>query len=189
MARKKVDERELLAATEELLLERGYNGFHFGALSEKLGVGRSTIYEYYSGKEHLITAYMDQVMQRIMKECQQCASFAALERLKGYLAVFMRYSQVHRIIQILPMIDRSVSPEVESSIGKLSEDHQKVYTWIADAIEEAKSEGEIRRDLPTPLIAAMIFSSIQLPDVMRGAGQVSGEMIFNLLYEGFKPLP
>lgn len=188
MARRKVDEGELLVAAEELLLERGYSGFHFGALSEKLGVGRSTIYEYYSSKEQLIIAYMDQVMRRIMEECEEWSSSAPLERLQGYLTVFMRYSQIHGIIQLLPKIDRSVSSEVEASIKKLSDDHEKVYTWIVDTIEEAKADGGIRHDLPTPLIAAMIFSSIQLTDVMKGRGFVSGEMVFSFLYEGFQPL-
>ncbi len=185
MARRKVDKQELFAVTEALLLERGYNGFHFGVLSERLGVGRSTIYEYYSSKEQLILVYMQRVMNQIMKECQEWASDPALKRLKGYLAVFMRYSQIHRITQILPMIDRSVSPEVNASIKQLSDSHQTVYSWIVDAIEEAKSEGEIRRDLSTSLIAAMIFSSIQLPDAMRGE-QISGDQVFRLLYEGFQ---
>lgn len=185
MARRKVNEQQLLMATEELLLERGYNGFHFRALAEKLKIGRSTIYEYYSSKEELILAYMNQVMRKVMKECQEWLNQAPLQRLKGYLSVFMKYTQIHRMIQILPMIDRTISSNIEQEIEKLFHDHQQVYAWIVAAIDEAKKRGEIRRDLPTQLITAMIFSSVQLPHFMNIEEAISGEMIFDLLHRGF----
>ena len=56
MARqKKMDEAAMLRETEKLLLERGYEGFSFKALSANLDIARSTIYEYYSHKDDLIT--------------------------------------------------------------------------------------------------------------------------------------
>lgn len=186
MAKKKINPQELLDAAEELLLERGYSGFHFGALSEKLGIGRSTIYEYFSDKDELITAYMDQVMNRVIEDCRECAPLSGLNRLKGYLNVFLRYTQIQRIIQILPMLDLSASPEGGEAVARLIEQHRLIHRWIVEAIEEAKSMGEIRSDQSTRLIAAMIFSSIQLPDVMQGES-VTGEMVIDLLYQGLHP--
>lgn len=169
-------------------MERGYSGFHFRVLAEKLGIGRSTIYEYYTNKEELILAYMNQLMGKVMRECKSWENQVPLERMKGYLSVFMQYDQIHHMIQILPMIDRSNSSiEVEKEIQKLFYDHQKVYAWITNAIDEAKEREEIRKDLPTQLLAAIIFSSVQLPKLMTEEIKeiISGEMIFDLLHKGF----
>ncbi len=119
MTRRKLREEELLAATEELFLEKGYEGFHFKALSEKLNVGRSTLYEYYPNKEELICSYMLKVMEQIFDECNGLSSNTPLQELRELLYVFMKYSQIHKIIQIIPIMNRDVSPAVERAIQRL----------------------------------------------------------------------
>jgi AcrR family transcriptional regulator len=188
MGKKKLDKQQLFLATEELLLERGYNGFHFRALSEKLKVGRSTIYDYYSNKDELILAYMNESMKKVIQECEKLNGQAPLQRLESYLSVFMQYDQIHQMIQILPMINRSIlSEDLKKEIQKLFDDHQKIYTWISKAIDEAKENKEIRKDLPTQLITAIIFSAVQLPNWMNEEtqDQISGKMIFDLFHKGF----
>ncbi len=187
MARRKVNKQQLLMATEELLLERGYNGFHFRALAEKLKIGRSTIYEYYSSKEELILDYMHQMMREVLTECEEWVHEPPLERLKGYLSVFMKYTQIHQMIQILPLMDRTRSPDMDPAIDRLFVYHRKIYSWIVEAINHAKNRGEIRQEIPTQLITALIFSSVQLPRLMDGEESISGEMIFDLFHRGFHP--
>lgn len=185
MARRKVDERNILSAAEELLLEKGYEGFHFRALAERLSIGRSTLYEYYGSKEELILAYMNQVMEQVMKKCEKWKSEAPLERLKGYLSVFMHYTHpIQSMTQIMPLLNHT-HPSMKEKVEKLFRDHQRIYLWIADAIEEAKQQGEIRSDLSTSLLTAMIFSSVQLPNWIHDEEKISGEMIFDLLHRGW----
>ena len=186
MARRKVNKQELLAAAEELLMERGYDHFHFRMLAEKLEIGRSTIYEYFSSKEELILVYMDQLMKKVMNECKEWANEAPLKRLKGYLSIFMKYTQIHRMMQILPLMVQTVSPELETFIEKLFQDHQQIYDWITEAVEEAKKKDEIRHDIPTQLITAIILSTVQLPKWMDQEEVISGEMVFDLLHQGFR---
>ncbi|WP_156321164.1 hypothetical protein [Bacillus sp. JCM 19041] len=45
MARRKLNKEDIFIVTDTLLHELGYEGFHFKALADQLGVGRSTIYE------------------------------------------------------------------------------------------------------------------------------------------------
>ncbi|WP_164491680.1 TetR/AcrR family transcriptional regulator [Staphylospora marina] len=187
MARKKVDMRELFDATGQLLLERGYGGFHFGALSERLGVGRSTIYEYFRSKEQLILAYMNDLMGKVLAECEKQGALPPLDRLRNWLSVFMRYSHIQRIFQSLPFLDPTESPEAEAFMRKLFQDHKKLYVMIEQTIEEAKDAGVIRKSVPTGLLTAMIFSSVYLPEVMGPGQSVSGEDFLDLLHRGFEP--
>jgi len=188
VAKRKVNESDILAAAEALLIEKGYDGFHFRALAERLSIGRSTLYEYFASKEELIVTYMEQAMANVMTKCKRWQDQAPLERLKGYLIIFMQHThQIHCMAQIIPMMDQS-NAYVEKKIQKLFRDHHQVYTWIADTIDEAKQRGEIRQDLSTGLLTAMIFSSVQLPNWIDGGKEaITGEMIFDLLERGFHP--
>lgn len=173
-----------MAATEELLLEKGYEGFHFKALSKKLNVGRSTLYEYYSNKEELIASYMLKVMQQILVECSGLPTHSPLQELKGLLQVFMKHSQIHQIIQIIPMMNQEVSPAVQLAIQRLSEDHHRLFDRVMRVIDDAKVQGEIRSDISSAIIAGIFFTAIQIPGSQESDSHSWSEMIFQVLYEG-----
>lgn len=184
MTRRKLREEELLAATEELFLEKGYEGFHFKALSEKLNVGRSTLYEYYPNKEELICSYMLKVMEQIFDECNRLSSNTPLQELRELLYVFMKYSQIHKIIQIIPIMNRDVSPAVERAIQRLFEYHHRLYARVMRLIDEAKEQEEIRSDIPSTIIAGIFFTAIQIPSSQESDSRSWSELIFQILYEG-----
>lgn len=185
MSRRKLREEELMKATEALLLEKGYEGFHFQGLSKRLNVGRSTIYEYYSSKEELVTSYMLKVMQQIFDECRRLPStHTPLQQLKELLHVFMKYSQIHQITQMIPMVNRNVSPGVKLAIRRLSEDHHRLFSRMTRLIDEAKSQGEIREDISSVIISRIFFTAIQIPCSEEIDPRAWSEMIFQVLYEG-----
>lgn len=185
---RKVEKRELMAATEELLLEKGYRGFHFKELAEKLGVGRSTIYEYYRGKDELVTAYMLDVMERIEKECQSLHMLTnAKEKIRGLLVLFMKYSQLHRITQILPMIDREGSQTVQQSIEKLFVEHDRLFQFIQSVIHEGKEKGEVRKDVADEMLAQILFNAIQVhTGEHENSNENYAEKVFKVLFTGMK---
>lgn len=184
MTRRKLREEELFAAAEELLLEKGYGGFHFKELSERLNIGRSTLYEYYPNKEELICSYMLKVMQQIFDECNSLSSNTPLQELKDILYVFMKRSQIHKIIQIIPMINQDVSPAVERGIQRLFEYHHQLYARVMRLVDEAKEQGEIRDDIPSIIIARIFFTAIQIPSSQKSDPRFWSELIFQILYEG-----
>lgn len=186
MAKKKLDEQQLMAATEELLLEKGYDAFHFKLLSEKLNVGRSTLYEYYANKEELITVYMQNVMEHILNECEQVynGDHAPLEKLKGLLEIFLRYSQIHQFIQMLPMLKTSNSKTVQVRLEKLSRDHEKIMRVIFELIRVARERGEIRQEIPDSVIAGFLFQAIQIPNHSGYDHREWSGIIFDMMYRG-----
>ncbi len=186
MARKKLGHQELMKETEALLLEKGYDGFHFKELAEQLNIGRSTIYEYYANKEELVTAYMLDVMERVMAEIGDNASIEdPLEQMKAHLQTFMKFSQVHHIIQIIPLINPAASPRVKLALRKLQDDHKILYQSMLRLIERGKMNGQVRNDFPSQVIASMFFIAIQLtPESPETDDTAWGDMIFKLIHEG-----
>lgn len=185
MAKRKIEFQDLMAETEKLLLEKGYKAFHFKLLADRLNVARSTIYEYYSSKEELVTAYMINIMNRVTAECEALEQLPSpLEQLKALMRIFIKYSQIHQITQIIPQINRNSSPAVKSSIDRLSEDHGKLYRTIMELMEKAKETGEIRSDVPSSVLARVYFTAIEIPNDGESDHNDWSELIFRVLYEG-----
>ncbi|TFD97682.1 TetR/AcrR family transcriptional regulator [Jeotgalibacillus sp. R-1-5s-1] len=189
MARqRKMDMEELMEATENLLLEKGYEGFHFKALSENLNVARSTIYEYYKNKDELITDYMnilmEQVMRRIRSLADQPSSFLMLKEL---LILFMEYSQVYDMIKMRPSLDQNASPHVKEQLKKLDAQSRELFQILLVEIEKAKNEGSIRKDLPTSLIAGVFFNTVLIQNTDQIPPREWADLLFSLIEDGIKP--
>lgn len=189
MARqRKMNITELMEATESLLLEKGYEGFHFKALSERLDVARSTIYEYYKNKDELIADYMtslmDQVMQKIDRLSQQPDAFMTL---KDLLYLFMEYSQVYDMIKMRPSLDKSASPEVKKQLEQLDAQSGRLFQLLMTLIEKAKNEGSIRAGLPSSLIAGVFFQSVLIQNSEGIPKEEWAKMLFDMIENGITP--
>lgn len=188
MARQRIiDERLLMKATEELLLEKGYDGFHFKLLSERLGVGRSTIYEYYANKDELIASYMEDLMTIIIDKCSELdIVHSPIQQLKGLLEIFITYSQIHQFIQYIPQLRRIETNEMKVHMEKLDQDHRKLFSLIVDIIKNAQKEKYVRCDLPPELITSIFFNSIQIPKSLETDQKDWTEKLFSIIYEGIE---
>lgn len=185
MARRKLTNAELMSATEVLLLERGYDGFHFKLLAERLNVGRSTIYEYYASKDALIVSYMDIVMRKLFSECEGLASISSpTERLRALLRVLMKYTQIHLIIKTVPQIARDASPSVRKSIELLRQYHDRMFADLQDLVEAAKTADEMRQDVPSPVIADLFFHAILIKNTPGLDYQSWGDLLFDVMLNG-----
>jgi len=183
--KRKVDIQELMAVTENMLLEKGYEAFHFKALAEELNIGRSTLYEYFSSKEELVTEYMTNIMDKIFLECKGTLTLPdPLGQLREMLNIFLKYSKLHQILQILPLIDRNSSPRVEKSLRKLDDQHNQMFQWIMDSIHAAQDKGQIRADLHPSVVAGLFFNAIQIPNRLHLEQDAWNRMMFDAIYHG-----
>jgi AcrR family transcriptional regulator len=184
MARRKVEKVTLFSATESLLIEQGYRGFHLKALSERLKIGRSTLYEYYASKEELITDYLVYMLEEIFEECNEIEKTDSVSQLKAMLKIFSKYSQLHQIVLVIPFIDPHHSQKVEASLLNLKRGHQLLYERISQLIEEGKREQAIRLDIETTVIAGTLFNTIQVPNVMKIDEEQWSEKVLEILFNG-----
>jgi len=80
MAREsKFTKSELYQATNRLLLQYGYAGFHFGLLAEQLNVSRAALYKYFNNKDELITEYMAYEMEQFMQDLEKVNKYHSFE--------------------------------------------------------------------------------------------------------------
>ncbi|WP_211177568.1 TetR/AcrR family transcriptional regulator [Pseudonocardia acidicola] len=62
---------EALDAAEELLVDRGFRGFHMRDLAVRLGISRQTLYNEFAGKQGLASALVLRSTGRFLDEVEQ----------------------------------------------------------------------------------------------------------------------
>lgn len=186
MGRKLIQDYELMDATEKLLLEQGYGGFNFSALSKMLNVGRTTLYEYYATKDDLIVAYMDQLMTNYKNDLSVIVSNNdAKTQLIQLIQLMIEYSHIHNIIKIIPLL-QSKSAAVKKLKNDFIHDHIHIIHEIEAIINYGKEESLIREEIPTDVLANLLFNTINKPSSLKIDNHIWAKWIWEIIYDGVK---
>lgn len=59
--------RQALGAAQELFRERGYHGTSLGDVAAAIGVGRTTLYEYFADKEDLLVVLVEEHLPEVIE--------------------------------------------------------------------------------------------------------------------------
>lgn len=186
MTRKKLHKADLMKATEELLLEQGYGGFHFSALSLLLGIGRSTLYEYYDSKDDLIVAYMNELMEDYTGELEAIASQEnAKMQLLNLIELMIKYAHIHNILKIIPLLKSNSHAVIEMKENFITE-HVHIIKKIETIIDNGKLQNVIREEIPTDILVNLLFNTINKPSSFNIDNKAWAKWIWEIIYTGMK---
>ena len=147
----------ILDATLELIGERGFHGTPMSAIAEKAGVGAGTIYRYYESKEELINALYIREKQAI--NAQVLEGYSEDLSARDAVGLMFRNAINARACQSarFRFLDQYYnSPFIGDESRRIREQLMSEYVEI---IERGVRDGEIR-DLPRPVVMAMIFGPL-----------------------------
>jgi AcrR family transcriptional regulator len=84
--------QHLLEAAREILAESGQACLTFGELAERAGLGRSSIYDYFSTRDELLVALMDEAFDAWYEQLARALSrvTAAEDKVEAFLLVHLR---------------------------------------------------------------------------------------------------
>lgn len=169
MAREsKFTKNELYKATNRLLLQYGYTGFHFGLLAEQLNITRAALYKYFDNKDELITEYMAFEMERFLQDLEKIKEYSSfVEQLDHLLEVIFKYSKIHQILSIIFQIPKSEHEKVNETLQKLKHQHDTMYTYLNDFVELGKKEAILKPIFPNHVILGFIFQTVNIPNVSQ----------------------
>lgn len=186
MARKKkIDHKELMIETEKLLLETGYDSFHFRLLAERLGVGRSTLYEYYANKDDLITAYVHSFAYERVEESKLVLAIDDLqEQLKAFLRIFLKYNHIQQIVTMITQMEGQNKPQNEENVIHIKKLIKEINAVSLQIIKKGQREGKIRHDLDDMFISYMMFHLIQIPNFRQKSDEERLEQFVDFLLNG-----
>ncbi len=182
MKKRRLDQLSLMKKTEEILLELGYGGFNFSVLSKSLGIGRSTLYEYYSSKDELIADYMSDLMDKFMRDLKEIRRIPNGEaQLLSLIQLMIKYAHIHHVLQMVELLN------MDSLLVKFKKAHLEIIEDIQGIVEYGKKEGVVRKEIPTEVLVSLLFNTINKPSsIEMELGQWS-EWIWEIIYTGIKP--
>lgn len=146
---------EILNATDKLLARFGYAKMTIDDLAREVGIGKGTIYLYFSSKEEIALSHVDRIVERMKERLREIAAedTAPDERLREMLLtrVLFRFDSVQHYTQSLNDLLAALRPrllarrrryfEEEAEIfAEVLREGRKIKTFgIEDEIETAKS--------------------------------------------------
>ena len=173
----------ILEATLSLLAETGFEAMSIGAIASRAGVGKTTIYRRYAGKEELVAAAIESIREEVV--------IADTGSLWGDLDAIIENAAQTTLSplgrQAVAMIISSAS--TNSQFAQLYWKHylQPRRQAFSAVIERAQARNEVKDDLDPSLVfdtmsGIMLYASIFQPT--SESWQVHVRRALHLLLEG-----
>ncbi|THE13443.1 TetR/AcrR family transcriptional regulator [Bacillus timonensis] len=181
----KFTKSDLYQATNQLLLQYGYNGFHFGLLAEQLNVTRAALYKYFDNKDELITEYMVEEMERFLLDLQKMKEYPLFkDQLDYLLGVIFKYSRIHQILSMIFQIQKSNHVKVNEALELLETQHEKMYSYLNDFVQLGKRDKLLKSEFPNHLILGFIFQTVNIPNYSQLPEQDWKNLVMEFLCSG-----
>lgn len=128
---------EILAATAELLAERGYHDTSLEAVADRIDVSKASLYYYFPSREALVAACLDAVGREMIRELREIASEESgtpRDRLEALIEHQLNLT-VHRSPQLAAMFRQPDAwPESYGErLRELRRDHHGIFTSVVRA--------------------------------------------------------
>ena len=90
--------REVVATAAKLFAERGYDGTSMSELTEATGLAAGGLYHYIEGKDDLLIAICDELLEPLLEQAQEIVAAEAppVEQLRELVATWVAHVVEHR---------------------------------------------------------------------------------------------
>lgn len=150
-----VRRRQIAQAALQVIAQRGLGGLSMAGLARQVGLVPSAIYRHYRGKEEVLSAAMEAIVQKaqanLQAVCRQTQD--PLERIRRLL---MRQVAMVREIPAMPRIifaEGLPGPRRAQAYGML----KGFLGALADIIRQGQCQGAIRKDIEAFSLAVMAW--------------------------------
>jgi AcrR family transcriptional regulator len=151
----RVRRRQIAQAALQVIAQRGLGGLSMAGLARQVGLVPSAIYRHYRGKEEVLSAAMESIVQKaqanLQAVCRQTSD--PLERIERLL---MRQVAMVREIPAMPRIIFAEGPSGQrkaQAYGML----RGFLGALADIIRQGQGQGVIRKDVEAFSLAVMAW--------------------------------
>jgi AcrR family transcriptional regulator len=165
-ARRRLREREILAATRRLFDERGVRDAQIEDIARAVGINRAIVYRHFTGKEELfaltLVGYLEELRARMAEG--DATEGDARERLTAIVTSFVDYGLAHpAFVDCAQALMRRTGPELldeisESAMFRLGRAISGCLSLLSDVIEAGVASGEFHVEDPS-LLANTLYAS------------------------------
>jgi AcrR family transcriptional regulator len=168
--RSEARQRQILACAKRVFAERGFHAANISHICEAAGIGRGTLYQYFTNKRSVLTAILRETLGRVKTLMEQQArenAYPPPQRVTRSAAIAVSTEQLRRVLAVvfddsdtLRIVLREavgLDVEVEKLLGEIDE---ALISIVEHDIRRALAAGYLR-DLDARAVATMVVGGIE----------------------------
>ena len=177
-----VRENAIVDATNNLLAKKGFEMMTMDEVAAEVGIAKASLYKHFPSKEALAAAAMIRLLENTLAFVRGLSSEqAALDQLKSVLQWALEI-RMKGGLPTLPTENTSLRETLLNNTRYISR-LMDLNELMGETIERAKSDGAIRKDLPTEVVLFTIYARSCDPtlDYLRLGDQYSEDQVIEFL--------
>ncbi len=177
-ARQNHDQESILRVAAEVFIQHGYDATSMGQLAERLGITKSAIYHHVPSKEYLLQLALDRALDSLEAILIDplASTGPAIDRL-----MFLLRSAVGVLTDQLPFVTLLLRLRGNTELERNALERRRAFNQVvADLVDEARNEGDIRKDIDPRTATRLLFGMIgSVVDWYKPGGPVSADDVAN----------
>jgi TetR/AcrR family transcriptional repressor of nem operon len=163
MAIQKDTKTEILDLAENLLLDRGFNGFSYADISSVLGTKNAAIHYYFRTKSDLGVAVIQRAKERFTgwTQGERMAGRSAAEKLEAFFRLYLRFLDAGQQVCLGGALEtdfKTLPTDMQVETQKFA---STFLVWMEGVLEEGREKGIFSFPGEAKDQAILILSSLQ----------------------------
>lgn len=192
MSKKETKRLAILRAGEYLFGEHRYDEITMEEVAKTAGVGKGTIYRYFSGKEALLHAILQACHDDLIASLREVASKTGdygqivLEACHQIAKSHERRRPMHHVMFSL---SRRPSKDCEGRHAQFQKNCDELFGILRGLMERGQREGMLRDDIPGHALAGFLYNLVSGWSFGQARAKSHGvefEMVLDLFQKGAK---
>ena len=188
MSKRRDTRNEILQLTHELFLTRGFNGFSYQDLADRLGIRKASIHYHFPSKEDLGVAMIDNFQQELSTwsgnldaiDADPVAKLDALFQI--YTDIFKGQGQICMVGACSAEWNTLAEPVRNKMMAVMAGQR----TWLVDLIKEGRHTGSFAPGTDALPLARLVYASMQ--GALQLARVQSDESMLHMVIRQLKDL-
>ena len=151
--------RKLITAGLELIKEKGFDAINVEDITRKAGVAKGSFYTYFKRKEDIVLDISRAPFGEIAEELQNMKKMELIERLTHYFHRFMECVESCGI-NVCRQWTKDVLDPNNVPDNKDGQKWKYDFEMLKSILEDAISNGELKKDTPAELLTYIIISEL-----------------------------
>jgi AcrR family transcriptional regulator len=170
-----------LETTAALVAAHGLRSVTMSQIAEQTGIGRATLYKYFSSVESILLAWHERRIIGHLRQLVEARDRAGTpgERLEAVLRVFALISNEshgHRDTELAALLHQD---------EQVARAQRKIHKMIRDLLTDAAQAGHVRDDIPPEELTRFCLHA--LAGAGRGRSKAEVERLVTLTLAGLRP--
>lgn len=145
-AHKELTRREILDAVHDLVAEVGSADINLAEVAQAVGIGRTTLYEYFRDKDDLIATLVEERLPEVMADLTFDDHGTPENRLVGFAVVTVRFIVSDPVLGLI--LHRELPLLSAEAQNRIREAHSDLAAGMIGAYRDGVMEGAFRRISP-----------------------------------------